>query len=59
VLRAGNFIAPDHRDDVRSLLFLRAIGRGKIMVPGKPDVQRSSTRGETGEREKLAGRHAT
>jgi nucleoside-diphosphate-sugar epimerase len=38
VLRAGNFIDPNHSDDVMSLLFLRAISRGKITVPGAPDV---------------------
>ena len=38
VLRAGNFIDPDHQDDVMSLLFLRAIERGKITVPGAPNV---------------------
>jgi nucleoside-diphosphate-sugar epimerase len=38
VLRAGNFIDPDHQDDVMSLLFLRSIERGKITVPGDPNV---------------------
>lgn len=38
VLRAGNFIDPNHSDDVMSLLFLRAIERGKITVPGEPHV---------------------
>jgi nucleoside-diphosphate-sugar epimerase len=38
VLRAGNFIDPYHSDDVMSLLLLRAIDRGKITVPGDPNV---------------------
>lgn len=38
VLRAGNFIDPHHDGDVMSLLFLRAIRRGKITVPGDPNI---------------------
>lgn len=38
VLRAGNFIDPDHNGDVMSELFLRGIRRGRITLPGGPDV---------------------
>jgi nucleoside-diphosphate-sugar epimerase len=36
VLRAGNFIDPDGKDDVMSLLLLRNIRRRKLVVPGDP-----------------------
>ncbi len=34
ILRAGNFIDPDHNDDVMSLLFLRDIKRRNVTVAG-------------------------
>jgi nucleoside-diphosphate-sugar epimerase len=36
ILRAGNFIAPNAPDDVMSLVFLRDIGRNKLMLAGDP-----------------------
>jgi len=36
VLRAGNFICPDHNDDVMSLFILREAAKGKVTHGGKP-----------------------
>jgi len=41
VLRAGNFIDPDHNDDVMSLVFLNSIGKGRLTSPGQPDVMQA------------------
>ena len=41
ILRAGNFIDPDHNGDVMSLIYLRAIGKGKITAAGKTDVMQA------------------
>lgn len=41
ILRAGNFITPDRRDDVLGLIYLRPLARGKIMVPGATDVMQA------------------
>lgn len=41
ILRAGNFMTPDRRDDVLGLIYLRPLARGKIMVPGSVDAQQS------------------
>lgn len=41
VLRAGNFIDPDHNADVMSLVYLRGIKRGKITNPGGADVRQA------------------
>lgn len=41
ILRAGNFIDPDHNGDVMSLIYLRAIAKGKITAPGKTDVMQA------------------
>lgn len=38
VLRAGNFIDPDHNNDVMSAIFLRNIRSGRITLPGGADV---------------------
>jgi nucleoside-diphosphate-sugar epimerase len=38
ILRAGNVIDPDARDDVMGLVFLRGIKRGRITAPGGVDV---------------------
>lgn len=38
ILRAGNVIDPDARDDVLGLVFLRALARGRITTPGGVDV---------------------
>lgn len=38
VLRAGNFVDPGHNGDVMSELLLRDIRRGRITLPGGPDV---------------------
>lgn len=36
VLRAGNFIDPDQKDDVMKLLLLREIARGRVTAAGDP-----------------------
>lgn len=41
VLRAGNFIDPDHEGDVLSTIYLRNIGRGFITLPAKADVMQA------------------
>ncbi len=41
VLRAGNFIDPDHRNCVMSLLYLRNLERNKITLPGPPDTRQA------------------
>lgn len=38
VLRAGNFIDPARDDDVMAAVYLRAIARGRITLPGGADV---------------------
>ncbi len=38
ILRAGNFVDPDHNGDVMSLLLLRAIKRGQVTAMGDPDA---------------------
>ena len=38
VLRAGNFIDPEHNGDVMGTVFLRSIAKGRITSPGRPDV---------------------
>ncbi len=38
ILRAGNFIDPDRNGDVMSLIYLRAIAKGKITAAGRSDV---------------------
>lgn len=42
VLRAGNFIDPEQGDDVFSLIYLRHITKGKIMLPGPEDVRQAA-----------------
>lgn len=41
ILRAGNFIDPDRKDDVMSLLFLRSIRSGKITLAGDPGAMQA------------------
>ena len=41
ILRAGNFIDPDQNGDVMSLIYLRAIAKGKITAAGKTDVMQA------------------
>jgi len=41
ILRAGNFIDPDRNGDVMSLIYLRAIAKGKITAAGKTDVMQA------------------
>lgn len=41
VLRAGNFIDSERKDDVMSLLYLRSIKKGVITMPGDPDVKQA------------------
>ena len=38
VLRAGNFIDPDHNRDIMSLFLLTGIAKGKVTAPGPKDV---------------------
>ncbi len=38
VLRAGNFIDPEHNDDVMSLFLLREVAKGKVTAAGAPEV---------------------
>ena len=38
ILRAGDFIDPDHNGDIMSLLLLARLKRGKIIAPGATDV---------------------
>ena len=41
ILRAGNFIDPDRNGDVMSLIYLRAIAKGKITAAGKTDAMQA------------------
>ena len=41
VLRAGNFIDPEGRDCVMARLYLRALGRGRITLPGPIDTRQA------------------
>ncbi len=41
ILRAGNWIDPEHNSDIFSVLALRSIKSGKITVPGDPDTIQS------------------
>ena len=41
ILRAGNFIDPDHNGDVMSLMYLRTIAKGRITAAGKTDVMQA------------------
>ncbi|WP_417770495.1 epimerase [Stappia sp.] len=41
VLRAGNFIDPNHDGDVMSSVLLRGIDRGVITLPAKPEVMQA------------------
>jgi len=38
VLRAGNFIEPNGRDDTMALIYLRSIRSGKLVIAGDPDA---------------------
>lgn len=38
VLRAGNFIDPDHNGDLMTLVYLKSIASGKVTYPGDPDT---------------------
>ncbi len=38
VLRAGNFIDPDHNKDIMTLFLLTGIAKGKVTAPGPKDV---------------------
>ncbi|WP_322866717.1 NAD-dependent epimerase/dehydratase family protein [Aquicoccus sp. G2-2] len=37
ILRAGDFIDPDHQGDIMSVMLLRGIAKGKITAPGPTD----------------------
>lgn len=41
ILRAGNFIDPDSQDCVLSEVYLRSIHKGKITLPGPPEVRQA------------------
>ena len=41
ILRAGNFIDPNHNGDVMDLVFLPKIANGKIVSPGVPDMMQA------------------
>lgn len=41
VLRAGNFIDPEHNGDVMGLLLMRAIGSGKLTAAGRADAMQT------------------
>jgi nucleoside-diphosphate-sugar epimerase len=41
VLRAGNFITSDRRDDVLGLVYLRQLSRGRVMLPGAPEAMQA------------------
>ncbi len=41
VLRAGNFIDPDHNGDIMTLFVMREIAKGKITHGGDPDAMQS------------------
>lgn len=38
ILRAGNFIDPDHNGDVMSMVLLRSIAKGRITSAGRTDI---------------------
>ena len=38
VLRAGHFIEPQGEDDINAMVYLRALGRGRVTAAGDPDV---------------------
>lgn len=38
ILRAGNFIDPERDDDIMSLVYFRAIKKGKLTAAGHPDA---------------------
>ena len=41
VLRAGNFIDPEHNGDVMSLALMRTIGKGKLTAMGRTDAMQA------------------
>jgi nucleoside-diphosphate-sugar epimerase len=41
VLRAGNFIDPDQKDDVMKVLLLREIARGRVTAAGDPSAKQA------------------
>jgi nucleoside-diphosphate-sugar epimerase len=41
ILRAGNFIDPDHGGDVMDSVFLRSIRKGRITSPGSADIMQT------------------
>lgn len=41
VLRAGNFIDPNHNDDIMSMLIMREIAKGKMTHGGDPDAMQA------------------
>ena len=41
VLRAGNFIDPQKEDDVMSLVYLRNISKGRVILPGPAETQQA------------------
>ncbi len=41
VLRAGNFITPDGKSDVMGLMYLRAIAKGQVTLPGNADAMQA------------------
>ena len=38
ILRAGNFIDPDHNGDIMSLFLMTGIAKGKLTAPGPKDI---------------------
>ncbi|MEE9427461.1 MAG: NAD-dependent epimerase/dehydratase family protein [Paracoccaceae bacterium] len=41
ILRAGNFITPDGKSDVLGMVYLRAIGKSRITLPGRANVMQA------------------
>lgn len=41
VLRAGNFLDPNHDGDIQSMLILKSARKGKLITLGAPDVKQS------------------
>lgn len=41
ILRAGNFIDPDHADDIMAQVYLRSIRQGRLTAPGDPDLMQA------------------
>jgi nucleoside-diphosphate-sugar epimerase len=41
ILRAGNFIDPDQKDDVMKVLLLRDIARGRVIAAGDPSAKQA------------------